>query len=109
MINALIGLIGMTFMPVTTGGAALKKFLAAQGIDPYSIPFKALKEIAEISYETSKYIRGESSSSVEQYMKSLEYASYAIADYMTKPFEACNPDSDYICKILCSNGVPPRQ
>ena len=107
MINALVGLFGITFMPVTTGAAALKKLLAAQGVNPYSIPFNALKAVAKNCYEITKFSKTRHSSFLDEYMRSLEGVSYAIADYCTKPFQECDPENDYIYKILRKNGLPP--
>ena len=102
-----MGVFGMTFMPVTTGGAQLKVYLAELGVNPYSIPFKALKEVARNSYEIAKVTKSQDTPFLEQYVRFLRVDSYAIADYCTKPLQECNPDNDHIHKILCKYGFPP--
>jgi hypothetical protein len=76
--NALVGIFSITFMPITTGGAALKQMLGEQGINPYSIPFKALKEIARERYELAKWSSTKDNPFMGQYVSFLQIDSYAI-------------------------------
>jgi len=80
MINGLLGMALFGIAPLWTGHHALRGFMKARGIDLAGIPLQCSRELAEQSYEVSRFIAGRKGRAAHAaaYTESLEVTAEKI-------------------------------